>query len=559
MNREIHWMWNALPRFRTYWPRFLFGVVAIGLLALFESTPALIIKGILDGDREWSSRQWAMAIATVFTIQAGLRYYWRAMISRAAWRGAGELRYVIAKRLFSMSPTAKRGHRDGDLVSLTAQDTEAVRMGLGPGIVMITDALFFMMFLPILVYELNAEMAFAVLAPFVFLPFFARWLIGRTDHFISNLQEKISNTSTEILSTLNAHALVQNMGWISSKENQMHENFREIHKAQMLVQRSQAATSLFIAVTLAASLTILISLYARSQASVGTVVAILRLLQKCADPAMALVHGVIHWRKGLVSLSRIQNFMNSSDSLPMSDSLIIAKNPKILSQGSNGSSLGFQMSSDKFTTPDGRAWRAHCTVQPGERVFVEAGPAEGKTLLLALIDGTFEPKEGLSPLFFSQDGRLFNGRDVAGSIRAVPQESTLFSETIRSNASVYQDDRHASIDRDVFHAVDLLGLLQEKKFREYTHLGESGAGLSGGQKQRLNIASAFHGRPSIVLLDDPLSHLDRETVEHISERWEKISQGVTQLWVGSQVPSGFTFDRRILLQEWLQELPEGGV
>jgi ATP-binding cassette subfamily B protein len=106
-------------------------------------------------------------------------------------------------------------------------------------------------------------------------------------------------------------------------------------------------------------------------------------------------------------------------------------------------------------------------------------------------------------------------RTLRDAIGFVPQESFLFSRTIKDNIAYGREGasadeieaaaRLASLDRDVQRFPNGYGTL----------VGERGVTLSGGQKQRTAIARALLKNPAILILDDPLSAVDARTEEEI--------------------------------------------
>jgi ATP-binding cassette subfamily B multidrug efflux pump len=97
----------------------------------------------------------------------------------------------------------------------------------------------------------------------------------------------------------------------------------------------------------------------------------------------------------------------------------------------------------------------------------------------------------------------------------VPQETFLFSESLRDNVAMSRDD---ALDHEIDYAVTtsrLVNDLDQLTFGFDTVLGERGVTLSGGQKQRAALARALLKASPVVVLDDALSHVDTHTEEEI--------------------------------------------
>ncbi|WP_375545372.1 ATP-binding cassette domain-containing protein [Dermabacter vaginalis] len=82
-----------------------------------------------------------------------------------------------------------------------------------------------------------------------------------------------------------------------------------------------------------------------------------------------------------------------------------------------------------------------------------------------------------------------------------------------------------------------------------THIGEEGMSLSGGQRQRLALARAIAAKPTVLLLDDPLSALDTKTEERVTERLREVLSHTTTLIVAHRTSTVALADRVALLED----------
>ncbi len=148
------------------------------------------------------------------------------------------------------------------------------------------------------------------------------------------------------------------------------------------------------------------------------------------------------------------------------------------------------------------------------------GPTgSGKSTLVNLISRLYEAPDGDHPkgtlLIDGQPIRTYPLAVLRRNIGMVPQETFLFSETIRENLAFGAPDASAE---DLLEAAEAAHI--RKEFEEFpqgfeTMVGERGVTLSGGQKQRSAIARALLRRPAILILDDALASVDTYTEERI--------------------------------------------
>jgi ATP-binding cassette subfamily B protein len=153
-------------------------------------------------------------------------------------------------------------------------------------------------------------------------------------------------------------------------------------------------------------------------------------------------------------------------------------------------------------------------VPAGSSLAIVGPTGSGKSTLVSLLSRLYEAPEG-SLLIDGRPVRSYPLAVLRRNIGMVPQETFLFSETIRENLTFGAP--HASA-QEMLKAADAAHIRQE--FEEFpqgfeTIVGERGVTLSGGQKQRSAIARALLRRPAILILDDALASVDTYTEERI--------------------------------------------
>jgi ATP-binding cassette subfamily B protein len=161
-------------------------------------------------------------------------------------------------------------------------------------------------------------------------------------------------------------------------------------------------------------------------------------------------------------------------------------------------------------------------VERGETVAFVGPSGAGKTTLVKLLVGLYQPKEGRV---------LYNGVDSARvdldkfreRIGLVTQDAQLFSGSIRENLLFVRPDATDAECLDVLHRAAANNLLQRADKGLETVIGEGGMKISGGEKQRLSIARALLRHPHLLVFDEATSALDSLTEEEISRTMREIS------------------------------------
>jgi ATP-binding cassette subfamily B protein len=138
---------------------------------------------------------------------------------------------------------------------------------------------------------------------------------------------------------------------------------------------------------------------------------------------------------------------------------------------------------------------------------------------------------------------------VRQNIGYVPQETFLFSDTIRENIAFGVEN---ATDEQVRAAAEAANIAKDiEGFAEGydTLVGERGITLSGGQKQRTAIARAIIRNPRILVLDDALSSVDTYTEEKILEHLRQVMQGRTTIFISHRVSTIRNADRIAVLHD----------
>lgn len=205
-------------------------------------------------------------------------------------------------------------------------------------------------------------------------------------------------------------------------------------------------------------------------------------------------------------------------------------------------------------------------INPGETMALVSATGGGTSTLLNLIPRLYDVTAG-QVLVDGVDVREFDLADLRSRISVAFEDPTLFSASVESN--VLLGTGHHRDDDDPQHPYrasaptkdDLPDVLAEALHTadaEFvrslpeglsTRIGEEGLSLSGGQRQRLALSRAIAAKPSILLLDDPLSALDVRTEERVTHRLREVLHGTTTLIVAHRPSTVAMADRVALLSE----------
>ncbi len=187
-------------------------------------------------------------------------------------------------------------------------------------------------------------------------------------------------------------------------------------------------------------------------------------------------------------------------------------------------------------------------VPAGTSLAIVGPTGSGKSTLVSLIPRIYDAAPG-SVLIDGRPIREFPLEMLRRSIGFVPQETFLFSDSIRENIAF--GAQHAT-DAEIHRVAEAASIAVEiESFPEgyNTLVGERGLTLSGGQKQRTAIARALIRNPRILVLDDALSSVDTQTEDRILNYLREIMQGRTTIFISHRVSTVRNADRIAVLHE----------
>ena len=186
-------------------------------------------------------------------------------------------------------------------------------------------------------------------------------------------------------------------------------------------------------------------------------------------------------------------------------------------------------------------------LEPGQTLALTGATGAGKTTLLQLVPRLADPVSGRITL----DGTDIRAMQL-GTLRArvgcAFEEATLFSASVRENVSFGAPDATDSEVEQALAAAQA-GFVHDLPWGLDTRIGEQGMTLSGGQRQRIALARAILARPSVLVLDDPLSALDVHTEEKVSRALREVLAGTTALVVAHRPSTVALADKVALLAD----------
>lgn len=275
--------------------------------------------------------------------------------------------------------------------------------------------------------------------------------------------------------------------------------------------------------------------------SLGQIVAFTNYLLSTMTPLIMMTQLSNTWANGIASAKRINEVLDAAPEVPAS--LTPQRLPTPSENRVIFENVDFHYNSNTHLP----VLEDIClSAEPGQTVAILGATGSGKTSLINLIPRFYDTTNGQ----VSVDGvnvRDLAEEDLLAHIAVVPQETILFTGTIRDNLCYGRPD---ATDEEIIAAAKAAqahDFIEEMPDGYNTRVEERGSNLSGGQKQRIAIARALVTHPDILILDDSTSAVDVETESKIQSALLQILRGRTCFVVAQRISTVLNADKIVVL------------
>jgi ATP-binding cassette subfamily B multidrug efflux pump len=188
------------------------------------------------------------------------------------------------------------------------------------------------------------------------------------------------------------------------------------------------------------------------------------------------------------------------------------------------------------------------SAEPGQTVAILGATGAGKTSLVNLIPRFYDPAAG-KVTFDGVDLRQLQQDELRAHIGVVPQETTLFSGTVRENIRYGRPDASDEEVEAAAKAAQAHDFVIRLEHGYDTRIEERGVNLSGGQKQRIAIARALLMQPEILILDDSTSSVDVETETRFQSALQALEHQSTTFVVAQRISTVLNADKIVVIDQ----------
>lgn len=510
---------------RPYWRETTSGIIALFIVNGLGVYIPLEIRACIDKlSTNFSLSEVINYAVLIFSLSTAM---WLIRMASRIWLfGVGrqvefDLKQRIFEHLLKLEPAYFATMSGGDLISRATSDVDNIRRLLGFAVLSLANTLFaYTLTLPVML-GINVELTLASLAVYPLMLFLVQLYSNRLRNEQLKVQENLSEISELIQEDISGIALIK----IYAQEENERRAFaqKNQHVLQANLQLAKSRNTLFPVISGLASVSSLIIIWlgtarlTSGSLAVGDFVALLIYVQQLVFPTALLGFTITTYQRGEVSIDRLEAILTVTPKIK--DAISTIHLPREHVRGE------LTAKSLSYTYPDTSTpalQNVNFTISPGEIVAIVGPIGAGKSTLANAIPRLLDIEPG--QLFLDGvDITEIALTDLRSAIAYVPQDSFLFSTTIKNNVR-YEDPVCEQQEVEVaaqtaqIHS-EMINFPQQYE----TIVGERGITLSGGQRQRTTLARALLVDAPVLILDDALSSVDNQTATAILKNFSRTS------------------------------------
>lgn len=455
-----------------------------------------------------------------------------------------DLKNEIFQQYEQLSLNFYKRNRTGDLMNRISEDVGKVRMYFGPAIMYTMNMLVLFIIAITKMWNIDTKLTLYTLLPLPVLSvsiYVLSHIINKRSNIVQQYLSKLTTYAQETFSGINVVKAYTIEGFTSNSFEQLANTSRDknisLYKAQALF---------FPLMLLLIGISNILVIYIGGMQyidgeieNIGIIAEFIIYVNMLTWPV-----AVVGWvtsivQQAEVSQRRINEFLEEKPDI---------KNYELAKTNIIGDiefkNVSFTYEDTDITALNGISFK----IKQGQTLAVLGRTGSGKSTIAALIARLYDASSGT--IFIDHKPiKEINLDSLRESIGFVPQDAFLFSDTIKDNIKIgNQEASDEQVEQAAKSAYIYHNIIE---FNEQfdTLVGERGVTLSGGQKQRISIARALISSPEILIFDDCLSAVDTETEEIILQNLNEATKGKTTIIISHRASSVKNADQIIVLEE----------
>jgi len=471
-----------------------------------------------------------------------------------------DLRNDLFAHLERLSYSFYQRTRTGDIMARMTNDLNAVRMLVGPGIMYTANTIVFTAVSLVFMLSISPRLTLFAFLPLPIFSIVVQYFGRRIHERFERIQAMFSDISARAQENFSGarliRAYVQEEAEIELFERENQEYIGRSLKLVRLMGMLWPTLQTLLGVAIVIVLFVGGRLVIQHRINVGDFAAFNTNMVQLTWPIIALGWVINIFQRGTASLGRIANILAEKPAVTDAEVPAIGAPQRVRGE-IEFRSLSFHYGQTLQAAERG-AGLSHgdedvlrnisLKVPAGTSLAIVGPTGSGKSTLVSLIPRIYDAAPG-SVLIDGRPIREFPLELLRKNIGFVPQETFLFSDTIRENIAFGVPDASDADVRRVAEAASIASDIEGFPDGYNTLVGERGLTLSGGQKQRTAIARALIRNPRILVLDDALASVDTQTEDRILNHLRELMQGRTTIFISHRVSTVRNADRIAVLRD----------
>ncbi len=480
-----------------------------------------------------------IGILVIFLLRGFFSFGQSYLISFVGERVVTDIRNALFTKFQRLPVAYFDRHKTGELMSYVSNDVMVVQDALVSRLIdLVTEGAIFigslvMMF--VLDWQLSLLTLFTVPLVAQSVKFFGRMIRSSG----AAIQERLSEITAMMQEILSAERVVKAFGrekyeserYYGQNERNFAATMRNVRISSML-----APTIEFIS---AAAATALIWFGGKEvvdgRITAGTLVAFLTYAINMVNPIKRLSRAYVHIQRGMVGAERVFDVLDLEETVTEHDGAVAIAT---VSGAVSAEDVSFAYNED---SPDALS-HVSFSAEPGQIIAFVGPSGAGKSTIANLIPRFYDVTGG-SISIDGHDVRDLTIDSLRGTIGIVPQETVLFSSSVRENIRYGRLDATDEEIEEAARDANAHDFIMELPKGYDTEIGERGLTLSGGQRQRIAIARALLKDPRILILDEATSALDTESEKIVQAALDRLMVGRTSFVIAHRLSTIFDADQ----------------
>lgn len=540
-----------------YWYMFILGFITLGLVDYFQleipQAVAKIIDAIDKGTLELPFLVTQIGYIALFGVVIIVgRFFWRIFIFGASRKIGFDIRNEMFKHNELLSNEYYSNNKVGGLMAHYTNDLEAVRRAMGPGIIMVFDALFMTILTFLWMFKVNVKLTLIASIPLIILAVFGSVIRVRLRKKFKELQQSFEDMSDFTNENFSGISVVKAFVKEKIEMNEFSKLNKSLKDKTISYVKISTLFTVFIRTLISSVFVILIAyggyiMIANSGTadaiSISELVLLISYFGMLIWPMLAIGMVITTASQGNASRIRIEAILDAVvDVCDRADAIEL----EYLNGDIEFKNLSFTYPGDNKPVLENITFK----IDKGDMVGIIGRTGSGKTSLVDLLLRIYNIED---------DMLILDGNDIMNlkidmvreQIGYVPQDGFLFSDTIYNNISlgIKREGHYLEDIIDTAKLADVHNNILDFTEGYDTLIGERGVTLSGGQRQRISIARALIKEPPILILDDSVSAVDTNTEEKILNNLRKVRKGKTTILIAHRITTIKDASKIIVIDE----------